>query len=78
MGLKISLKTLKDMINNHETFIVNYGKGYLGNYDIKEKATWDDELKAYTSDTGIWSLKLLYEIANGEVEDASIEVEYGN
>jgi len=71
-AMKISLKELKDMISRHDDFIVNYGKGFRDE-DIKELAYWDDDIKAYRGETGIWDMKLLYEIANGEVEDTSLE-----
>lgn len=67
-------KKLKDTISEHKSFIVNYGKGNFTDKDIKELAYWDDEIKAYISDTGIWDMKLLYEIANGKVENTSIEI----
>ncbi len=65
------LKRLKE----HLPIVVNYGKGYFSNKDIKEPAYWDDNYNAYTSDTGIWDTKLLIEIAQGLVEDTTIELE---
>lgn len=64
---------LKEVISNKKSFIVNYGKGNFTDKDIRELAYWDDSIKAYRSETGIWSMKLLYEIARGEVEQTNIE-----
>ena len=64
------LKTLKE----HKPIIVNYGKGYLSNKDIKELATYDYTLNTYTSSTGVWSKTLLNEILNDKVEDVSLEL----
>lgn len=64
------LKALKE----HKPIIVNYGKGYLSNKDIKELATYDDTLNTYTSSTGVWSKTLLNEILNDKVEDVSLEL----
>ncbi len=71
MGMKISLKEFQDMINNHETFVVNYGQGEYG--DVKDLAIWDDSIKAYRDTTGIWGMELLFEIASGGIEGMSIE-----
>lgn len=70
-------KVLK-AIDEHKPLIVNYGKGILSGLDIKEPAVWDDLKNVYTSETGIWSTKLLKEIARGEVEGATIEFEEQN
>ena len=64
------LKKLKE----HKPIIVNYGKGYITDKEIKEKAIWDDDKKTYISDTGIWDIKLLIEIAKGEVKNTFIEL----
>lgn len=69
---------MKDIISNHmkehKPIIVNYGKGYLSDEDVKEVAYYDEEIQKYRSDTGIWSNKLLREILNGEVENTTIEI----
>ncbi len=65
------LKKLKE----HQPIIVNYGKGFISDGDVKEKAEWDEEINAYRSETGIWDTKLLIEIAQGKVDDTSLELE---
>lgn len=63
-------------LREHKPIIVNYGKGIIkSDEEIKEEAIYDDEIKKYRSETGIWSNNLLREIANGEVEGISIELE---
>lgn len=71
--LKISLEQFKEIISKHQSFIVNYGKGENGE-DIKEEAYWDEKEQLYDSETGHWGFKTLYKIANGEVENTSIEL----
>ena len=61
-------------MQEHKPIIINFGKGYLTDKDIKEKAYYDDEIKRYRSETGIWGNKLLREILQGEVENTTIEV----
>ena len=53
---------------------MNYGKGYLGDYDVKDLARWNDEIGRYVDSTGIWSTELLLEIAQGKVKNMSVEV----
>ena len=69
---------MKDIISNHmkehKPIIVNYGKGYLSDEEVKEVAYYDEKIQKYRSDTGIWSNKLLREILNGEVENTIIEI----
>ena len=74
MDMKILLEELIKIINNKQDFIVNYGKGYFSDKDVKELAYWDEEIKAYRGETGIWSMELLYQIAKGEVKNTSIEI----
>ena len=62
-------------LKEHKPIVVNYGKGFLSDEDIKEKAYYDEEIKKYRSETGIWGNKLLREIVRGEVEGMSVEVE---
>lgn len=63
-------------LREHKSIIVNYGKGIIKpDEDVKEEAIYDDEIKKYRSETGIWSNNLLKEIANGKVEGVSIELE---
>lgn len=65
------LKKLKE----HQLIVVNYGKGFIFDSDIKEKAIWDEEINAYRSNTGIWSTKLLLEIAQGKIDGMKLELE---
>lgn len=62
-------------LREHKPIIVNYGKGYFTDEDIKEKAYYDEEIQKYRSETGIWSNSLLREIVRGEVENTKIELE---
>ena len=70
-----SLKILEEAIKNKEPILVNYGKDEFSKdkKEIKELAFWSEKENTFISDTGIWNLKLLYEIARGEVENTSIE-----
>ena len=61
-------------LKEHKPIIVNYGKGYFTDNEIKETAYYDEETQKYRSETGIWSNQLLREIAKGEVENTSIEI----
>lgn len=61
-------------LKEHKPIIINYGKGFLSEEDIKEKAWYDDTIQKYRSETGIWSNKLLRNIVNGEVENTTIEI----
>ena len=68
-----SLKILEKSIKEKRPIVVNYGKGYFSDNDVRETSYWDNDKQTYISQTGIWSLKLLYEIARGELENVSIE-----
>ena len=61
-------------LQEHKPIIVNYGKGYFSDEDIKEVAYYDEEIQKYRSQTGIWSNKLLRQIANNEIENIKIEI----
>lgn len=61
-------------LREHKPIIVSYGKGFISDNEILEKAIWDEERKAYTSETGIWDTKLLIEIAQGKAENLSISI----
>ena len=65
------LKKLKE----HHPIVVNYGKGYFSDNEIKESAYWDESINAYRSETGIWDTKLLIEIAQGKVDETKLELE---
>lgn len=62
-------------LHEHKTIIVNYGKGYFSEEDIKEQAYYDEDIQKYRSETGIWGNNLLRQIARGEVEETRIELE---
>lgn len=62
-------------LKEHKPIVVNYGKGYFSDEDIKEKAYYDEDIQKYRSETGIWGNKLLRQIARGEVEETRIELE---
>lgn len=61
-------------LQEHKPIIINFGKGFLSNEDIKETSYYDKTIQKYRSETGIWSNKLIREIVNGEVENTSIEI----
>ena len=65
------LKKLK----NHSPLVINFGKGYFTEEDIKEKIYWNNEKKEYVGESSIvWKLNILLEIARGEVENTTFEV----
>ena len=68
------MEKIFEHLRQHKPIIVNYGKGYFTDKDIKEPAYYDEKIQKYRSETGIWSNKLLKEIVNGEVENTSIEI----
>lgn len=74
MKSKDSLMKYLEAINKKEPITINYGKGFLSDDDIKDYAKWDDEIKAYRDETGIWDTKLLIEIAKGNVEGMKLEI----
>lgn len=61
-------------LKKHKPIIVNYGKGYFTDEDIKEESYYDEEIQKYRSETGIWGNKLLKQILKGEVKDTTIEI----
>lgn len=75
MNKEIQLNELLKAIENKKPLVINFGKGRLSNNDVKDYAKWDDEVEAYRSFTGIWSIELLLEIAKGNVENTKIELE---
>ena len=68
------MEKIFEHLRQHKSIIVNYGKGYFTDKDVKEPAYYDEKIQKYRSETGIWSNKLLKEIVNGEVENTSIEI----
>ena len=62
-------------LKEHKPIIINYGKGIITDDEIKEVATYDEEIQKYRSETGIWSNKLLREILEGKIENIKIELE---
>lgn len=73
--IKNSLEELKVAIEKHKPLIVNYGKGYYSDNDVLDHATWDDSIGKYRDSTGVWDTKLLLEIAQGKVDDTTLELE---
>ncbi len=63
-----NLKQLLMALTEHRPLEVDYGDG------IFDYPVWDSEINAYRDDTGIWGMKLLVEIAKGEVENTSLSV----
>lgn len=68
------INSIFEHLKSHKPIIINYGKGYFTDKDIKEIAYYDNEIQKYRSETGIWSNQLLREIARGEVENTKIEI----
>ena len=62
-------------LHEHKPIVINYGKGYFSEEDIKEKAYYDENIQKYRSETGIWGNNLLRQIVRGEVEETRIELE---
>lgn len=71
----MKLENLLQRLKEHKPIVVNYGKGYFTDADVKEEAYYDENKKKYVSETGVWDTNLLIEIARGEVENTSIELE---
>lgn len=67
-------KNLFNHLKQHKPIIVNYGKGYFSDKDVREVAYFDDYLQKYCSETGVWGNALLRQIARGEVENTKIEL----
>ena len=65
--------TVFKRLKEHKPITINYGKGILSDEDIKEVAYYDETIQKYRSEDGIWSNKLLREIANGEVVGMVVE-----
>lgn len=70
----VDSKKIKEAIDNHEPIVVNYGKGYITQEEIKEVTFWNSEKNRYISETGQWSTELLHDIARGNVPNVSIEL----
>ena len=68
-------KKVFKQLHEHKPIIINYGKGYFTDEDIKEKAYYNEDLQMYVSETGIWGNKLLKQIFRGDVENTKIELE---
>ena len=69
----------KDLIfkhlQEHKPIVINMGKGFLSDNDVKEDVWYDEEIQKYRSDTGVYSNKLIREIVNGEVPNTTIEID---
>lgn len=74
MKKEIDSRKIKEAIKNREPIVVNYGKGYITQEEIKEVTFWNSEKNRYISETGQWSTDLLQDIAKGEVPNVSIEL----
>lgn len=68
-------ENLLQRLKEHLPVIINYGKGYFTNKDIKNYAKWDNKQNRYVDDTGVWDTELLIEIAKGNVENTKLEIE---
>lgn len=75
MKTKNSLEELKVAIEQHKPLLVNYGKGFLSDNDVIDHATWDESIGKYRDEIGIWDTKLLLEVAQGKVDDTTLELE---
>lgn len=69
------MKNLFKHLHEHKPIIINYGKGYFSDKDIKEKAYYDENIQRYVSETGVWSNNLIRQILRGDVENTKIELE---
>lgn len=65
-------ENLLKKLQEHKEIMVDYGKGYLSDKHILEKAIWSENKKAYISETGMWSMRLLLEILQGKVEGITL------
>jgi len=74
MNKEKELNDLLTWMENKKPITINYGKGYFTENDIKDFAEYDYSIGKYRDSTGIWDIKLLIEIAKGEVENTSIEI----
>lgn len=74
MNKEKELNDLLQWMENRNPITINYGKGYFTDKDVKDYATWDEKEQKYRDTTGLWSMKLLLEIARGEVENTKIEM----
>lgn len=69
MKEKEKLKQLKTALTNHHELIIDLGDGYY------EEIYFDDEIVSYRGkEIGIWSIDLLMEIAEGEVENTTLKL----
>lgn len=68
------MEKIFEHLKEHKPIVVNMGKGYFTDKDIKEEAYFDETIQKYRSETGIWGNKILREIARGEVEGYKIEI----
>ena len=62
-------------LKEHKPIIVNYGKGIIKpEEDVKEECYYDESIQKYRGNFGIWSNKLLREIARGKIKGITIEI----
>ena len=67
-------KNLLKQLEEHKPIIINYGKGYYTDEDLKDYAKWDEEKNTYKDDAGIWKIELLIDIAKGNIEGTKLEI----
>ena len=65
-------ENLLQRLKEHKPIIVNYGKSKDGK-DIKELAMWDEKIKRYRSETGIWDSRLLLDILYDKAGEYKLE-----
>lgn len=74
MNKENSLMKYLEAIKNKQPIIINYGKGFILDKEIKDYASWDYEEGKYRDETGTWNTELLIDIAKGKVEGTRLEV----
>ena len=63
-----NLKKLKMALTEHKGLIIDFGDG------VTEELYFDEEIQKYRGQAiGIWTMKLLLEIAKEEVENTSLK-----
>lgn len=68
------LEKYLETIRNKQPIIINYGKGFISDKEIKDYASWDYEEGKYRDETGMWNTELLIDIAKGKVEGTRLEI----
>ena len=66
------LKQLKMALTSHDELVIDLGNGYY------EEIYFDDEINSYRGkEIGIWSMDLLIDIMNSEVENTTLKLKEG-